>query len=561
MPRFLPHFAPRLHVPTHHGLAPDGMQDPAGNLQLADGTYHVFPCCKWEHFSSTDLVHWAAMGPTPLGGGTGSMAVREDNTVIAMTPQAGVTMYEATDSAACVGPACLSNWTRVGPVLASVPAQFARVGDPARPWRAHDGHWYLIAGASVRDTAGHGVLYRARDATLEMFDFVTSIIVQNQTVGFGKNTGFFDMMECPDFFPIGPARADGSQKHVFISSAYFQGGQPYPKDGFHNAVTFWIGDWAPPSADGKGGQLQIETQGVVDWGAVVYYSAKSITGPAQTQNATRRLLGGWVMDSNGMSEPRLCKNGDTTPNGQAWVVCPESFHREIYLCTNTTTRQATLCQRPAPQLKAMRRTANPTPTVTQINTCASTAREPLGTANHTQRLPVTGLQLEVQLNLTLHITCASASTSTRGLGGVVGVGVLESSDGGATERTRIGYDYASRTLFVDRSRSSTLPAAVPGGGVLNSTGMQGYGQRSREVAPLPEASTGRDGTGFLHVTVLVDHSILTVFANDAAVITTRVYTAGGNSSASVSFYSEAVAGGGMVVPCVQGTVSMWSLAL
>ena len=51
------------------------------------------------------------------------------------------------------------------------------------------------------------------------------------------------------------------------------------------------------------------------------------------------------------------------------------------------------------------------------------------------------------------------------------------------------YNLASRTLFVDRSRSSTLPAAKPGGGVLAS-GKQGYGRRSREVAPLPEATAG-----------------------------------------------------------------------
>ena len=139
----------------------------------------------------------------------------------------------------------------------------------------------------------------------------------------------------------------------------------------------------------------------------MYYSAKSLTGPAETQNASRRLLGGWVMDSNGQSEPRLCKSGDRSANGAAWVICPEAFHREIepsdrqiqaggigglptfsvitsniyetgedlccllfvvfkracqsvsgppppcfvcdpriYLCTNTTTRNATLCQRP-----------------------------------------------------------------------------------------------------------------------------------------------------------------------------------------------------------------------
>merc|ERR1712217_287782 len=93
--------------------------------------------------------------------------------------------------------------------------------------------------------------------------------------------------------------------------------------------------------------------------------------------------------------------------------------------------------------------------------------------------------------------------------GAVGIGVLESADG--SERTRIGYDFDSRTLFVDRSHSSNLIAAQPGGGALPSTGKQGYGQRSREVAPLPEVTAGAFDRGILELVVLVDHSILTVF--------------------------------------------------
>ena len=123
-------------------------QDPAGNIQLADGTYHVFPCCKWEHFASRDLVHWEAVGPTNLGGGTGSMAVREDGTVIAMAMAGGggANLHVATDRADCKGDKCLSEWKEVGAVLnspktASGAWLFARVGDPARPWKARDGHW------------------------------------------------------------------------------------------------------------------------------------------------------------------------------------------------------------------------------------------------------------------------------------------------------------------------------------------------------------------------------------------------------------------------------------
>ncbi len=131
-------------------------QDPAGNIQLADGTYHVFPCCKWEHFASRDLVHWEAVGPTNLGGGTGSMAVREDGSVIAMAMAGGggANLHVATDRADCKGDKCLSEWKEVGAVLnspktASGAWLFARVGDPARPWKARDGHWYACNHSSA----------------------------------------------------------------------------------------------------------------------------------------------------------------------------------------------------------------------------------------------------------------------------------------------------------------------------------------------------------------------------------------------------------------------------
>ena len=79
------------------------------------------------------------------------------------------------------------------------------------------------------------------------------------------------------------------------------------------------------------------------------------------------------------------------------------------------------------------------------------------------------------------------------------------------------------------------------------------------MAPLPEVIAGAmsqsQSQGTLELVLLIDHSILTVFANDAAVITTRVYTAGGNSSAGVSFFSETAGVG------VRGSVSVWQLSL
>lgn len=280
--------------------------------------------------------------------------------------------------------------------------------------------------------------------------------------------------------------------------------------------------------------LDIESTGAVDWGKTVYYSAKSMTGPAPTENATTRLLGGWVMDANGQSEPKLCKNGDNTANGAAWVICPEAFHREIYACTNTTTYKTTLCQRPAPQLAAMR---DGEPHKTRVDTC--------GQHVNNTKLSITGLQLELHVNLSL---CKGQVSEDGFSTGDVGVSLLESADG--SELTRVGYNTVSQTLFVDRSQSSKLPAAKPGGGVLAS-GKQGYGQRSREVAPLPEVMAG--GANTIEIVVLLDHSILTVFASDAAVITTRIYTAGGGNSSGVSFFAQGVG--------VEGSISAWPLSL
>eukprot|EP01050_Picozoa_sp_SAG11_P030325 SAG11_NODE_8924_length_961_cov_3.138051_1_plen_63_part_00 len=53
----------------------------------------------------------------------------------------------------------------------------------------------------------------------------------------------------------------------------------------------------------------------------------------------------------------------------------------------------------------------------------------------------------------------------------------------------------------------------------------------------------------------LQHSILTVFANDAAVITTRIYTEGGYSSSAASFAD------GLLGVGVRGSVSAWALSL
>ena len=99
-------------------------------------------------------------------------------------------------------------------------------------------------------------------------------------------------------------------------------------------------------------------------------------------------MGGWVMDDNGMSEPKLCKNGDKADAD--WIICPQALHREVWLCTNSTTSKLALYQGPA--AAALRQLRVPG-SVRQAGVHAAAAAAPPG-ASATAPLDVRGLQLE-----------------------------------------------------------------------------------------------------------------------------------------------------------------------
>ena len=239
VPPFLPHFAPGYHLQWLHM----SFQDPAGNLdrELADidGTFHVFPCCSWEHFASTDFVHWHTVGPTILRGGTGSMAARAGGSVIAMAPQparavgdwgsagaaapcpGGATMYVANDTVGCSGERCRTEWVMHGVVATQPPHADAGFRDPARPFNSSNGSTWMVVGGGVKGSHAEALLYRATTPTLGAFEFAGVLHSANRTFSASWNEahGFFDMMECPDFFPLGPY-------FVLISSAYMTSQPP-----------------------------------------------------------------------------------------------------------------------------------------------------------------------------------------------------------------------------------------------------------------------------------------------------------------------------------------------
>jgi beta-fructofuranosidase len=92
-----------------------------------------------------------------------------------------------------------------------------------------------------------------------------------------------------------------------------------------------------------------------------------------------------------------------------------------------------------------------------------------------------------------------------GAGSIFGVKVRCAADG--SEETVVGYDVSSKQLFVDTTRSSAA----------------GMGLKVRESGPL----TLKPGEQ-LKLRVLLDKSVIEVFANDRQAITRRIYPAAGS---------------------------------
>jgi beta-fructofuranosidase len=101
--------------------------------------------------------------------------------------------------------------------------------------------------------------------------------------------------------------------------------------------------------------------------------------------------------------------------------------------------------------------------------------------------------------------------------GRCGVKVCCSTDG--EEETVVGYDAQDKTVFIDTNRTSR----------------QGMGLKSIEAAPFQLS-----GTELLHLRVLVDKSVIEVFANDRQSVLRRVYPSHAEAS-QVKLFSQGCA--------------------
>lgn len=160
-----------------------------------------------------------------------------------MAPQAGVSLFVADDKASCQGLHGLQNWGKYGAVASVPPRATAGFRDPTRPFRSANGTWWMVFGAGQKGKVAEALLFRATTSALTSFELAGVLLAANKTAAIataGTTNGFFDMTECPDVFPL------GGGLYVRIASAYLSSQPPYPKNGFHSPVTWWLGRGGTP---------------------------------------------------------------------------------------------------------------------------------------------------------------------------------------------------------------------------------------------------------------------------------------------------------------------------
>ena len=272
-------------------------------------------------------------------------------------------------------------------------------------------------------------LFKAKDNTLSNFTDAGSMYTTNETFGLvdsnivwqPTNTSA-NMMECPDFFPLG-----SSGKHVLIGSLY-------------KTNQWWIGTVA-----GNPPRFTPESVGIVDYGNG--YAAKTGSTWKQT-GASRRLV---FVSPATACRPRLstrltdvdrcCQQGftgwqePTAPTGCGrYLIMPRD------LSISTLPNGPTLSVNPVPEAAVLR-----------VPGSRTTAMVSATSAPQAQASLASGSQVEIQVN------CTAASWPSTGK---VAVRTLASADG--KNYVEIGFDFSHEALpfYADHSHCCAKPNTI-----------------------------------------------------------------------------------------------------
>ena len=220
-PRDGPPGASSPFCPKYHPIHDRNVYDPSGPLLDKTGLWHAWEDDgAWSHWTSHDLIHWSGdfKASTHFGGDTGSVSPTPSG-VYAFWPimsgpgRGAIGSAKATDAG-------LTNWTHRGPTI-PMPARInTGYRDPTRAFE-YMNKWWVGVGCGSREEGAQFCLFEA--ATDELLNFTDRGSLYTTKTTFGSVDANIvwqptnvsaNMMECPDFFPLGDKRAAAAVEHT-----------------------------------------------------------------------------------------------------------------------------------------------------------------------------------------------------------------------------------------------------------------------------------------------------------------------------------------------------------
>eukprot|EP00041_Stephanoeca_diplocostata_P025894 m.689101 g.689101 ORF g.689101 m.689101 type:complete len:673 (+) comp22846_c0_seq14:395-2413(+) len=270
-----------VFCPKYHPVHDKNVYDPSGPLLDYSGVWHTWEDDGgWSHWTSTDLIHWngSFTDSTHFSGDTGSVSPTPSG-VYAFWPILGGQGPIDIGSAVSTDTTRFTTWDIRGPTIPQPTRITTGYRDPVRAFQYNE-KWWVGVGCGNNDVGAQFCLFEADDDTLQNFTDRGSLYSTNITFGtmddnivWQPQNSSANMMECPDFFPLGP---DG--KWVLIGSLY-------------KTNQWWVG-----TVTGDPPRFTPENVGIVDYGNG--YAAK--TGTSMVQSGTSRRV---VFGFTGWKEP------------------------------------------------------------------------------------------------------------------------------------------------------------------------------------------------------------------------------------------------------------------
>nr|UZP16976.1 RcGH32 [Ceratobasidium cereale] len=395
--------------------------------------------------------------------------------------------------------------------------------------------WFATVSGGVKGVGGHLLLYRQASSDFTKWVYLGPLFqgAANHTYSeWSGNWGYnYEVSTVLRLGTEGDQPGAGGRDFVTMGT---EGGRP---EGWGNHWPLWVcGNYS------NGAQLQLSYAGVADWGET--YAFMSFPVPRKKEDKdyknqpTRQILFGWVYeDDNGYGILAKGWRGTfTLPRDmfvKAWTVqdsrATEKGSWGAVSKSGNTTQLETLGTRPAEEVSAL------------WNNSKSKWSEKGWTYAGGGYGKWTAFAKQPKSRF--YVLTATIDFNASASDVLAGFTFFKSPD--SSEQTHLYYDFAAETIRVDRSASSLV------------TGFNLVAEAGKHR--LWNVPNGKGGTKLesLKLTVVVDNSVVEIYANDVFALTTRVYP-WRDDSLGLGYYTS---GGGSAkfssVKVYEGLTNAW----